>query len=83
MLRFLLTLFVCSSTALTLVPHMPAGAVTFGGSAVLTRGAGEVTMGRGDKRTTKGKRKAKSFGVARPRNSELRKRKDEAAKSAE
>ena len=34
----------------------------------------EITMGRGDRRTAKGKRKAKSFGVFRPRNAELRKR---------
>eukprot|EP00327_Prymnesium_parvum_P027707 CAMPEP_0195588930 /NCGR_PEP_ID=MMETSP0814-20130614/33381_1 /TAXON_ID=97485 /ORGANISM="Prymnesium parvum, Strain Texoma1" /LENGTH=184 /DNA_ID=CAMNT_0040727951 /DNA_START=61 /DNA_END=617 /DNA_ORIENTATION=+ len=34
----------------------------------------DITMGRGDKRTAKGKRKSKSFGVYRPRNSELRKR---------
>ena len=33
-----------------------------------------VVMGRGDRRTTKGKRKVKSFGVSRPRNAELRKR---------
>jgi len=32
-------------------------------------------MGRGDKRTTKGKRKAKSHGVSRPKNAELRRRK--------
>ena len=35
--------------------------------------ASEITMGRGDKRTVKGKRKAKSFGVHRPKNAELRK----------
>ena len=31
------------------------------------------TMGRGDKRTAKGKRKAKSFGVSRLSKSNLRK----------
>ena len=33
-----------------------------------------VEMGRGDRRTKRGKRKLKSFGVSRPRNGELRKR---------
>ena len=33
-----------------------------------------ITMGRGDKRTAKGKRKAGSHGNSRPRNAELRKR---------
>ena len=35
----------------------------------------DITMGRGDKRTAKGKRKAHSHGVSRPKNAELRKRK--------
>ena len=35
----------------------------------------DITMGRGDKRTAKGKRKAQSHGVSRPKNAELRKRK--------
>ena len=33
---------------------------------------GDVLMGRGDKRTAKGKRKAKSFGVSRPSSRNLR-----------
>jgi ribosomal small subunit protein bTHX len=32
-------------------------------------------LSSGDKRTAKGKRKAKSFGISRPRNAELRHRK--------
>jgi len=35
-----------------------------------------VQMGRGDKRTQSGKRKAKSFGNTRPRNSKLRRERD-------
>ena len=35
-----------------------------------------ITMGRGDKRTAKGKRKAKSHGNSRPKNSKLRKLKE-------
>ena len=35
-----------------------------------------VEMGRGDKRTKKGKRKAGSFGVWRPKNSALRRARD-------
>ena len=31
-----------------------------------------ILMGRGDKRTKKGKRKAKSFGNCRPRNGDIR-----------
>ena len=46
-------------------------------SAVVTPTAavartGDVLMGRGDKRTAKGKRKAKSFGVSRPSSRNLR-----------
>jgi len=35
-----------------------------------------VDMGRGDKRTAKGKRKAGTFGISRPRNAELRQRRE-------
>jgi len=35
-----------------------------------------IEMGRGDKRTAKGKRKYKSFGNSRPRNSKLRRERD-------
>mmetsp|Transcript_25706 Transcript_25706/g.65332 ORF Transcript_25706/g.65332 Transcript_25706/m.65332 type:complete len:88 (+) Transcript_25706:49-312(+) len=43
----------------------------------------EIQMGRGDKRTAKGKRKAKSFGVSRPRGGKLRKLKEERAAADE
>eukprot|EP00966_Prymnesium_polylepis_P309109 7143171-Prymnesium_polylepis.1 len=43
--------------------------------------ASEVMMGRGDRRTKKGKRKAKSFGVWRPTNAALRIRRDGAGEN--
>jgi len=74
MLRALLMVLVASASA------------SFLGATVSTRAtdmimhtqpmrAPVIEMGRGDKRTKKGKRKAKSFGISRPRNSVLRKAK--------
>ena len=51
----------------------PAGALAVSSPASAAR-VEVIQMGRGDKRTAKGKRKAKSHGVSRPKNSELRKR---------
>ena len=45
-------------------------------AASLVRTPATVDMGRGDKRTTKGKRTAHSFGNARPNNGELRRRRN-------
>jgi len=70
--RFRLLLALClalSANAFNVV--VPTNAVAVG---VPSRAA-SIVMGRGDKRTAKGKRKAKSFGNSRPKNSELRKRK--------
>ena len=76
MFRFLLVALVCmlaSASAFTL--HAP-GARSISLSAVQAESrAPVVEMGRGDKRTAKGKRKAGSHGNSRPKNSELRKRK--------
>ena len=44
--------------------------------ASLVRTPAIVEMGRGDKRTTKGKRRSASFGNVRPRNGELRRSRD-------
>ena len=52
----------------------PASAVSLSATSSSTR-IEDITMGRGDKRTAKGKRKAHSHGVSRPKNAELRKRK--------
>lgn len=63
-------LCLSGASAFTLAP---AGALTVNTASAAR--VEEITMGRGDKRTAKGKRKAKSHGVYRPKNSELRKRK--------
>jgi len=68
----------------TVPPHESEVAVDLGPvarHATLMQGAGaarspEVTMGRGDKRTKKGKRFAHSFGNSRPRNAKLRIRRE-------
>ena len=82
--RALLVLAALSSSAFVL-PPAPAGTVAtvLVTSTPVVRVIESPLMGRGDKRTTKGKRKAKSFGNARPRNSELRKRKAKADGSDE
>ena len=67
--RLLLALCMSLSVAFT-IPGSPALSTHTTAVARVT----ELSMGRGDKRTAKGKRKAKSFGKSRPRNSELRKR---------
>ena len=73
MLRLLVVaLGLSAASAFTL--HAP-GARSIGMVAGAEVRVPTVEMGRGDKRTAKGKRKAKSFGNSRPRNSELRKRK--------
>ena len=65
---------LASASAFTL--HAP-GARSISLSAVQAESrAPAVEMGRGDKRTAKGKRKAGSHGNSRPKNSELRKRKE-------
>ena len=73
--KFLLAALVVATSGWTVpMSAPPASLVSIPlGQAAAPRA--EVSMGRGDKRTTKGKRKAKSFGVSRPRNAELRKRK--------
>ena len=69
-LRALLMLMALTAvSAFTLPARVPALA------AYATSPAScDIIMGRGDKRTAKGKRKAKSFGNSRPRNAEIRKR---------
>ena len=73
MLRFLtvaLTLTLSSGFSIGIRPlDTPTAAAA---TSPVTRLADVVTMGRGDKRTAKGKRKAKSFGVSRPKNRALR-----------
>jgi ribosomal small subunit protein bTHX len=71
MLRFLVALcfLLIGASAFT----VPTGASVV--RAPVVSRADLITMGRGDRRTTKGKRARKSFGNARPRNAELRKRK--------
>ena len=56
----------------------PAAVVVtpFGASTIAASRAASIEMGRGDKRTKKGKRKAGSFGNSRLRNAEIRKRRD-------
>ena len=53
----------------------PASALSLSSATSSSTRIEDITMGRGDKRTAKGKRKAKSHGKSRPRNAELRKRK--------
>ena len=79
--RLLLALAALSGVAAFTAPPtmIPTSAV----SSLLSVRLGEVTMGRGDKRTAKGKRKAKSFGMSRPRGGKLRKLKAERAESEE
>ena len=72
-----LCLSLCSGFALTAAPG-----VGLQPQITMVRGS-EITMGRGDKRTAKGKRKAKSFGNSRPRNSAIRKRKAASASASE
>ncbi|EOD19955.1 hypothetical protein EMIHUDRAFT_252667 [Emiliania huxleyi CCMP1516] len=69
--RLLVLLVAFLASAVAFVPPMTARSLS-AVAAPVTRS--HVEMGRGDKRTAKGKRKAKSFGNARPRNGELRKR---------
>lgn len=72
MFRFLFLALACllaSSSAFML--QTPAGLLTT--PAPARTDASQIIMGRGDKRTAKGKRKAKSFGNSRPRNAALRK----------
>ena len=59
-----------SASAFTLAPVAAPLATT----AAAVHRVEVIDMGRGDKRTAKGKRKAKSHGNSRPKNSELRKR---------
>ena len=75
--RLLIALAALSGVAAFM---MPSSAVS---SLLTVSRLGEVTMGRGDKRTAKGKRKAKSFGMSRPRGGKLRKLKAERAESEE
>ena len=58
--------------------HVAAGpkALTAPLEAIASARAPAVVMGRGDKRTKKGKRAAGSFGNSRLRNSEIRKRRE-------
>jgi ribosomal small subunit protein bTHX len=80
--RLLIALAALSGVAAFTAPPtmMPSSAVS---SLLTVSRLGEVTMGRGDKRTAKGKRKAKSFGMSRPRGGKLRKLKAERAESEE
>ena len=80
--RLLIALAALSGVAAFTAPPtmMPSSAVS---SLLTVSRLGEVTMGRGDKRTAKGKRKAKSFGMSRPRGCKLRKLKAERAESEE
>merc|ERR1719502_1764339 len=68
LLRVLLALCLALSVQAFTLPAAPLA------TAAATATPAAITMGRGDRRTAKGKRKAKSFGVFRPRNAELRKR---------
>ena len=76
--RLLLAMLLASTTAFVL-PGAPATSLAVAAST--TRVVESPVMGRGDKRTAKGKRKAKSFGNSRPRNAAIRKAK--AAKGAD
>lgn len=75
--RLVVAIALCSVSAFN------SPSISLAGSAVAASSSrsalDEVVMGRGDRRTTKGKRKCKSFGNARPRNSKLRKIKEEKA----
>merc|ERR1719326_789007 len=69
-----LALAVGSSEALLMGPLQPAP-LALQQAATVARTA-TVVMGRGDKRTKKGKRKAGSFGNSRPRNAAVRRARD-------
>mmetsp|Transcript_40757 Transcript_40757/g.86889 ORF Transcript_40757/g.86889 Transcript_40757/m.86889 type:complete len:83 (-) Transcript_40757:544-792(-) len=78
MLARLLIVLLASVASAAIIA--PAGMFTRATSVVPTVSiprTSTIILGRGDKRTAKGKRKAKSFGNCRPRNSELRKRAEE------
>jgi len=78
----LVALALCGATAFTSPSvALPSSAVV-AASASSRAGLEDVTMGRGDKRTAKGKRKAKSFGNCRPRGGKLRQLKAERAAAA-
>jgi len=84
--RFLLLVMLGTSAAFTMTARAPMSAVGFTATAAAAPArAGDCEMGRGDKRTAKGKRKAKSHGISRPRISKVRKAKaaHEAATSEE
>ena len=70
MRRFLLALAICGSNGLLLAP-LQSNTQAIRPASPAARAA-EVIMGRGDKRTKRGKRKAGSFGNARPRNAKIR-----------
>ena len=79
--RLLLASLLLASTTAFVLPGAPVTSLAVAAST--TRVVESPVMGRGDKRTAKGKRKAKSFGNSRPRNSELRKKKEAASQSEE
>lgn len=80
MFRVIVALVMCAAVSgFTLAPVTPAASLVSSPSAARIE---TITMGRGDKRTAKGKRKAGSFGKSRPRNAELRKRKAAAAEGS-
>ena len=82
LLRSLLLLALAALAASFSLSAPPSAALA--ASAVELRVPTEaITMGRGDKRTAKGKRKRGSFGNSRPRNAELRKRKAAAESASE
>ena len=81
LLRFLFALHITLCAAFTISPITPM--LSLSTLPLLSARTDIPIMGRGDMRTKKGKRTRKSFGVSRPRNSELRKRKAIAATSSD
>jgi len=74
--KLVLLLAVCGARGFLLpVAHRAAVSTTASQYAVAAR-LPAVQMGRGDKRTKKGKRTAQTFGNARPKNGKLRRERD-------
>ena len=71
---FALALFLQPADGLLLTPSAAIRPVSSVASPLVVPRVPTIEMGRGDKRTAKGKRKAGSHGNCRPDNGELRRR---------
>ena len=71
---FALAVFLQPADGLILTPSAAIRPVSSVASPLVVPRVPTIEMGRGDKRTAKGKRKAGSHGISRPDNGELRRR---------